>query len=377
MPLRGRRTLVGAVAAGVMLALGGRAHGRATADGLAAQARLAGFTFGTAVSSYRLAESPTYAAQVVAEAQLLVPEWEAKWAALQPKQGSFDFGPLTAVARFAQAHGRQLRGHALLWHQDMPPWLVDGVSQGAASARTLLTAHLDGVLPVTRPAIRDWDVVNEAVANPAGNPFTAPTPAMGDLRDSPWLRALGPDYIDLAFRLARERDRTLRLTYNDYGLEGDTPWAEEKRQRVLRLLRRLLQADVPVDALGLQGHLQLDEPFRPEPFAAFLTSVREMGLAVLITELDMREGHILPPTLAERDALVAERVRAVVGTALEGGCRTVLTWGLSDKDSWLAREPGVMRRDGHIHRSLPLDVDGDRKPMWRALRDTFIAGGRM
>jgi endo-1,4-beta-xylanase len=253
----------------------------------------------------------------------------------------------------------------------MPPWLVDGVFQGAASARTLLAAHLDGVLPVTRPAIRDRDVVNEAVANPAGNPFTAPTPAMGDLRDSPWLRAPRPDYIDLTFRLARERDHTLRLTYNDYGLEGDTPWAEEKRQRLL------LQAGVPIDALALQGHLQLDEPFRPEPFAAFLTSVREMGLAVLITELDMREGHILPPTLAERDALVAERVRAVVGTALEGGCRTVLTWGLSDKDSWLAREPGVMRRDGHIHRSLPLDVDGDRKPMWRALRDTFIAGGRM
>lgn len=372
---RGRRSLVGAIATGVLLA--GRARGQAPADGLGAQARLAGFTFGTAVSSPLLANDPVYAAQVVAEAQLLVPEWEAKWTALQPQRGGFDFGPLTTVARFAHLHGRQLRGHALIWHQDMPPWLVEGLSEGAAMARAMLAAHLDGVLPATRPAIRDWDVVNEAVANPPGNPFTAPTPALGELRDTPWLRALGPDYVGLAFRLARERDRTLRLTYNDYGLEGDTPWAEEKRQRVLRLLRGLLQAGTPVDALGLQGHLQLDEPFRPEPFAAFLKSVREMGLAVLITELDVREGRILPPTLAERDTLVAARVGAVVGTALEGGCRTVLTWGLSDKDSWLAREPDVMRKDGQMHRSLPLGADGSRKPMWRALRDTFIAGGRV
>ncbi|MDB5374366.1 MAG: hypothetical protein JWP04_3008, partial [Belnapia sp.] len=247
---------------------------------------------------------------------------------------------------------------------------------GPAKARALLAAHLDGVLPATRAAIRDWDVVNEAVANPEGSQFTAQTPAIGDLRDTPWLRALGPGYIELAFRLARERDPTLRLTYNDYGLEGDTPWAEEKRQRVLRLLRRLLDARCPIDALGLQAHLQMDEPFRPEPFAAFLATLRGLGLSVLITELDMREARVLPAGLAARDAAVADRVRAVVGTALEQGCRTVLTWGLSDKDSWLAREADVMRQDGTIHRSLPLDAEGQRKPMWQALAAAFAARGR-
>ena len=78
-----------------------------------------------------------------------------------------------AVAGFAQAHGQQLRGHTLVWHQDMPHWLLDGLAEGPARARALLTAHLDAVLPATRPAIRDWDVVNEAVANADGNPFTA------------------------------------------------------------------------------------------------------------------------------------------------------------------------------------------------------------
>ncbi|RYJ01874.1 MAG: glycosyl hydrolase family 10 [Acetobacteraceae bacterium] len=280
------------------------------------------------------------------------------------------------MAAFAQTHGKQLRGHTVVWHQDMPQWLLDGIFEGPARARALLTAHLDAVLPATRPAIRDWDVVNEAVADAEGNPFTARAPAIGDLRDTPWLRALGPGYIETAFRLARERDRSLRLTYNDYGLEGGTPWAEEKRQRVLRLLRRLLEAQVPVDALGLQAHLLMDEPFRQDLFADFLKTVRGMGLAVLITELDMREGQQVPAELAARDALVAERVQAVIGTALEQGCRTVLTWGLSDKDSWLARDPDVMRKDGLTHRGLPLDAEGNRKPMWQALATAFATRGR-
>ena len=145
---------------------------------------------------------------------------------------------------------------------------------------------------------------------------------------------------------------------------------------MLRLLRRLLEAQVPIDALGLQAHLLMDEPFRQDLFAGFLRTVREMGLAVLVTELDMREGRQLPAGFAARDAAVAGRVQEVVGTALEQGCRTVLTWGLSDKDSWLARDPDVMRKDGLAHRGLPLDAEGNRKPMWQALADAFAARGR-
>lgn len=377
-PRPSRRALLQAAAAATGCAASATAQ--PAAEGLAAQARAAGCTFGTAVDSKRLADDPAYAAQILAEAQLLVPEWEAKWQALQPKPGTFDFAPLAAIASFAAANGRQLRGHTLVWHQDMPPWLLDALFEGPARARGLLTGHLDGVLPATRPAIRDWDVVNEAVANAEGSPFAGPGNAIGDLRDTPWLRALGPGYIDLAFRLARERDRTLRLTYNDYGIEGDSPWAEEKRRRVLRLLRRLVEGQTPIDALGIQAHLLMDEPFRPEPLAEFLRAVRELGLAILVTELDVREAQRLPggasADLAARDAAVADRVQAFVGTALDNGCRTILTWGLSDKHSWLVKDPDIVRKDGNSHRGLPLDADGRRKPMWQALARSFQARAR-
>jgi endo-1,4-beta-xylanase len=332
--------------------------------GLAAIARRAGRVFGTAVQGELLETMPDYAAAVAREAQILVPEFEAKWGPLQPKEGEFDFGPLGKIANWAQANRKQLRGHALIWHQDLPDWTRQALAEGPARAQAVMAAHFDKVLATTRPVIRDWDVANEVVADPPGSD----TPqAQGELRDTPWLRALGPDYIALAFRLARERDRTLRLTLNDYGLEADTPWAEEKRRRLLALLRRLRDTNTPVDAVGLQAHLQMDSPFRPEVLTSFVRSLRQLDLQVLITELDVREARQIPADLAQRDQLVAQRVGEVLGAALEGGVRTVMTWGLTDKLSWLVRDPDVTRKDGQSHRGLPLDDNYGRKAMWTAM----------
>ena len=329
------------------------------------QARPAGRSFGAAIRSEILTADAAYAALYAAEADILTPEWEAKWEALQPEEGRYDYAALNQILAFAQLNRQQLRGHALIWHQAMPPWLTAALGEGAGRARGVLEAHFNAVLAATRPAIRDWDVVNEPIANPAGS--DNPQPGDNPMRDTPWFRALGRDYVEIALRWARALDPTLRLTINEYGVEEATPDAATKRARLLALLRHLLDRNCPLDAIGIQAHLQLRRPFEPEPFAKFVADIRDMGLAVLITELDIREADALPEGQEARDAAVAERTRAFVAAALGAGCRTVLTWGLSDRDSWLTHEAGVARQDGVPIRGLPYDEALQRKPMWHAL----------
>ncbi|PZW50359.1 endo-1,4-beta-xylanase [Humitalea rosea] len=340
--------------------------------GLGSLGRLAGFTYGCAVRSDRLAEDPPYAGDVARECAVMVPEWEAKFETLQPEEGKFDFGLLDEVLTFAQAKGIAVRGHALVWHAALPPWAREAIASGADRARGVMDAHFETVLNRTRPRIRDWDVVNEVVADPPGS--DTPDGGPGPLRATPMLTALGPGYIDLAFRKAREIDPTLRLTLNEYGIEEDTPSADEKRQRLLGLLRGLRDRDVPIDAVGIQGHLQMRNAFSAEKFTAFVRAIRALGLSVLITELDVREDWRVPEGYPARDDVVAARVRDFLASAVDGGVRTVLTWGLVDRYSWLVTDPDVARKDGLHHRGLPLDWEGSRKAMWRAMAQ--VIGGQ-
>jgi endo-1,4-beta-xylanase len=331
-----------------------------------------GFSYGCAVTADLLAREPDFAALVAREAGLLVPEYEGKFGQLQPEEGRFEFGPLDAIHAWARQHRKAVRGHALVWHQEMPDWAVVALREGERRARGVMDAHFDRVLNHTRAQVRDWDVVNEPIANPPGSDVPEPPGNTGDLRDTPWLRALGPDYIPIALRAARERDATLRITLNDYGVEADTPWAEEKRRRLLRLLRLLRSRNVPLDAVGIQGHLQLREPFRADIFAEFVRQIRALDLQVLITELDVRETRPPVGDFVARDTAVALRVHAFASAAFEGGARSLLTWGISDRWSWLHREQAVALAAGDVHRGLPFDWELNRKQMWRALARAFL-----
>lgn len=366
-----RRSLL--AAPGLLLPLAARpAFARASDDGLATVAAKHGILYGAAVLGPEMAGDPAYRQAVDRETAVLMPAYEAKWEAIEPREAVLDTAPLQQVADWAIAQGKTVRGHTLIWHQSMPGWVLQGIRKGRAAAISIMASHMDRVLGFTRPFIRDWDVVNEPIADPPGS--DTPQSGPGDLRRTPWLEAM-PDYIPQAFIMARQRDATLRLVLNEYGVEEDTPWAEEKRRRLLALVRQLRAAHTPLDAVGIQGHLQLRNPFRADPFVKFVRALRAMGLRVLVTEMDIREVWNAPEDLSARDALVAERAYAFTSVALEAGVREFLTWGLSDRYTWLVSDPAVGLPNGRHHRGLPLDENFQRKPMWTAMARAF-SGGR-
>jgi endo-1,4-beta-xylanase len=357
------------VLAGALAAAAARpASAAGDGEGLRAIAARRGFVFGMAARGAPLEQDAEFAAAAAREAAMLVPEGAGKWWALQPAEGVFDFAELDAITAFAARHGQRVRGHTLTWHAAMEDWTVAALAEGAARGRALLETYLDRVLGHTAASIRDWDVANEAVADPWNSSEL--------LKDSPWLRSLGPDYLDLAFRLARQRDPGLKLTYNDYGCEHDTDFDDEKRRRVLALLRGMRDRNVPVDAVGLQGHMHRDNRFSARKVAEFVRSVRALGLEVLVTELDIIEPETQSDP-AERDARSAALVHAFVSTVLEAGGGAVLCWGLSDRYSWATDEPPKLPAENASGpppgpaRPLPLDSDLRRKPMWNALARAF------
>jgi endo-1,4-beta-xylanase len=211
------------------------------------------------------------------------------------------------------------------------------------------------------------DVVNEALA-PPGEEVRA-----DGLRPSPWLDAFGPGYIDLAFHAARAADAKVRLVYNDWGFEQGAAENDRFRARTLRLLDGLLKRRVPIDALGIQGHLSaFGNRVDQRKLAAFLREIEARGLRVLITELDVDDTGG-PSDIGARDRAVADEARRFLDVVLASSAtKAVLTWSLSDRyvdppDEW------KLKLMGWRFRKTPYDAQMRRKPLWQALAQSFSA----
>jgi endo-1,4-beta-xylanase len=251
----------------------------------------------------------------------------------------------------------KMRGHTLVWQQQMAPWFKSEVTK--ENAGRIFDEHIRTVAGHYRGKMHSWDVVNEAIQVKDGLEH--------GLRQTPWLEMLGPEYVERAFRVAHEADPKAMLCYNDFGLDYDDPADEAKRGAVLALLRRLKERKAPIHGFGTQAHLNAGklEKIKAGTVRKFFAEVAALGLKILITELDVIDAD-LPDDIAQRDKGVAETYEAYLSAALEEkAVVAVVTWGLTDRYTWLARRH--KRPSGEAVRVLPLDREYGRKPAWHAV----------
>jgi endo-1,4-beta-xylanase len=342
--------LAGAAAAALISRAG------AAEQGLRGLATAKGRLFGCAVGSYQLKDAD-FAEALGREAGILVPEYELKRLIVEPQPGRFDFSGADALADFAAAHGMKLRGHTLIWYAANPPWLDDKVL--GAPDDEILTDYVIRNLARYRGRMHSWDVVNEALWPDDGNP--------GALRNSIWLKRFGPGYIDLAYHAAKAADPAALLVYNDWGCEGDQPWCDRFRAATLKFLDGAKARGVPIEALGLQGHLNAFGPGLDQTaLRDFLAAVAGMGLKLLVTELDIDDTGG-STDVALRDRVAADATARFLDVVLDNkATEAVLTWGLSDR---YVHQPDWLRAklSGQNSRKLPLDEALRRKPMWSAI----------
>jgi len=339
----------------------------AEAETLKRLAAAKGLIYGTTISAKQITHDPTFIALVERQAGLVVPENDMKWQDInRGAPGDDDYGSADAVAGFAVESGMALRGHNLLWYFRTPHWFFTLPSREAKERAVV--ERIKTLVGRYRGIVHSWDVVNEPIEPQDGR--------ADGLRKAVFLDALGPGYLDLAYRLARETDPKARLVVNEYNVELDTPEHEARRIVLLDLLRHMQKAGTPVDAVGIQAHLTAvgGPPFSAERLRRFLADIAALGLTIQITELDATDENA-PADIAVRDHLVADAYRRFLDAALdEKAVKMVVTWGLSDRHSWIVRHEtneAKWRKDGLPSQPLPFDADLHAKPVFTAMAEAF------
>lgn len=317
----------------------------------------AGIHYGAAVSTKVLRTNKDFAAAVARECNLIVPEWELQCPVVRPSPHTWNFSQPNRLLDFADSHAMKMRGTSLVWHYNISGWFAASLRD---NPRKVLENYIYTVAGHYKGRLVSWDVVNEAIHPKDG--------LDNGLRKSPWLEALGPSYIETAFQLAAEADPDAKLIYNDYGAEYND---DGKADLILALLRDLQDKDVPIHGVGIQGHLNTDARADRGKLTEFCKNVRRMGLELLITELDVRDtGPSGDPK--RRDRMVADHTKDFLESVLSViKPAEILTWGLSDRYTWLDRvsDDPFYGQFTHPARCLPLDADNRRKPMWHVLYD--------
>ena len=326
------------------------------------------FLVGVALNAGQVTGRNPKAAEVAGtQFSCLTAENDMKWQLIHPEPDRYSFDPADAYFEFAKKHKMEVIGHTLVWHSQTPDWVFKGADGKPATREELLKRmqdHIHSVVGRYKGKVKGWDVVNEALSD--GGPDI--------LRDSPWRKIIGDDFLDHAFRFAKEADPKAELYYNDYGLENP-----RKRENCVKLVKGMLERKVPIDGIGTQSHFHLNHPPVGE-IEKTIKDFADLGLKVMITELDV---DVLPGRGAPGNADVNRREQGDASTnPYTGGLPAdmqeklakryaeifdvylkhsksitrVTFWGLSDGQTWLNGFP-IRGRTNH-----PLLFDRELKP---------------
>jgi len=270
---------------------------------------------------------------------------------------------------WAQKNNLKVRGHVLVYAADqgytIPGWLLAMESKITADqAKSLLREYILDVAGRYKGKIHSWDVINEAIDD-------RPNDRKFNLKDSFWYRKLGPEFIVLAFKYAREADPHSSLYYNDYGIEA----VGTKSKHLFDLVDYLQKEGAPIHGVGMQYHTYLQEEFKEgDGHHQMIDEIGKRGLKFMVTELDFRipvkkfnQGDPNYALIAESPALLktqAERYETILKMAYSyKHCEGVNLWGVNDKYSWI--------RDFFPGTGAPLlfDQDYKEKPAYFAVED--------
>lgn len=305
---------------------------------------------GTCVSYDPLVQDTFYREILAREFNILTPENAMKFQWTEPEQNKFNFKEADKLVEFAVQNKMKIRGHTLVWHQAVPPWVKNGKFT-KKELMEILHNHIRKLVQHYKGRIYCWDVVNEAFETD------------GSFRHSLWYDTIGPDYIEMAFQWAHEADPDALLFYNDYDTENLNP----KSDAIYSYLKKLKEKDIPIDGIGFQCHI-LDNPdIRLNELDANFKRFAGLGFQTDITEIDV-SIQLSEGTLEKKIKKQSELYAGILKVCRENtSCKMFVLWGFTDKYTW------VRYRKGHQD-DLPciFDEQYQPKPIFNELKKIII-----
>jgi endo-1,4-beta-xylanase len=313
---------------------------------LSVLAQRSGRYYGDALVLEELGTNQPYTEVASRQFDMVTPGNAMKWETTEPTPGVFNFGPAEEILAFARQNHDRARGHTLVWHSQLAPWVS---ALPPDQVRPVMERHITAEASHFAGRLYAWDVVNE--------PFNED----GTFRSTPFFNAMGAGYIADALRTAYAADRKAKLYLNDFNIEG----IGAKSDAMYNLAKSLKEQHVPLDGIGIQGHLILGQV--PSTMRANIERFARLGLDVAITELDIR---MQLPVTDQQLAQQADDYAAVTNACLAvRRCVGITQWGIGDKDSWI---PAFFEGQGA---ALPFDESYLPKPAYAAMVRAFRVAG--
>jgi len=316
-------------------------------------AALRNIRIGAAVDPSHFNET-AYADTLAREFNQVTPENAMKFDATQPGATTFNFTQADSIVAFARTHNMAVRGHTLVWYNQVPRWVTTG-NFSAQQLSEILQNHIKTEVSHFAGQVYAWDVVNESFNGD------------GSLRseiwyDTPGIGLTGTGYIEQAFRWAHEADPKALLFYNDFSAEG----TNAKSDAIYNMVKDFKSRGVPIDGVGLQMHWTTATS-TISSMRANIQRLVDLGVQVQITELDVRlpvdsSGNATTALLNTQATIYGN----MVSLCLEfSACTAVQTWGFTDKYSWV---PGTFPGNGA---ALPFDPSYQPKPAYTSIQNAL------
>ena len=263
------------------------------------------------------------------------------WGRYEPVEGQTMEAPTMAAAKWLKDRGVTAKGHPLCWHTACADWLMQ-YSNEEILKRQL--KRIDRDVTAFRGVIDMWDVINEVVIMPIfdkyDNAITRICQEKGRIQ-----------LVKAVFDEAKAMNPNATLLINDF----NTSVSYEI------LLEGLLEAGVPISAIGIQSH-QHQGYWGEEKLRNVLSRFSRFGLPIHFTENTLISGEIMPahivdlndfqvdswPSTPEGEARQAKEICEMYSILFEHPLvQAITTWDFTD-DCWLHAPSGFLHSDNTI-----------------------------